>query len=73
MLSTTFTLFPVVSLQVRPHKIKVSLPPLYLYCLSREKKYQALHMPAQEQCSCSGVWEPYEAKRSWCSLPFIFL
>ena len=66
MLSTTFAPFPVRSLQVHPHTIKVSLPLLYLYCFSHEQNTR-LFMLAQLQCSCSGVWEPYKAKRSWFS------
>ena len=41
-LPDTFALFPVLSLQVRPHIIKVFIPPFYLQCCSWEKKYQAL-------------------------------
>ena len=48
--------FPVLSLQVHPRAIKVSLPPLYPGRFSHEKNTR-LSMPAQLQCLRSGAWE----------------
>ena len=42
-LPITFTLFPVLNLQVCPRTIMVPLSSLYPWHCSREKKYQALH------------------------------
>ena len=57
-LPTTFAPFHVLSLWVCPDSIKVFAPPFYLWRCSREKKNTRLSMPAQLQCSRSGVWEP---------------
>lgn len=42
-LPATIALLHVLSLWVCPCTIKVSLPSLYIYCCSCEKKYQAIH------------------------------
>ena len=58
-LPATFALFPVLSLRVRPRTIKFSLPPLYLYHFSHEKKYQALHAYTTSMFAFRsiGAWE----------------
>ena len=56
-MAATFAPFPVLSLWVCPHLIKVSLPPLYPWHFSCEKNVR-LSTPAQLQCLRPGVWKP---------------
>ena len=55
-LPDTFTLFPVLSFQVRLCMIKVSLPSLYPDA-AHVRKNTRLSLPAQLQCLCSGAEE----------------
>ena len=75
-LPTTFTLFPVLSFRVRPHTIKVSLPPLNLWHFSRDKKYQALHVCTTSMSTfwSLGKLEPGKAWEQgclWCCRLFL--
>ena len=58
--STTFVLSAVLSLEVCPRTIKVSLPPLYTWCCSHEKRNTRLSPPAQLQCLHPSTGEAWE-------------